>query len=231
MNLKTISLSILLTTMAFASEEPQTPTVPPAEHVQPTAEPAAQPDLNSGMLWGTVIKRSDFKPLTGKERWGLYWRQTYFTPGVYFAAGGPALGGQMKNEPPEWGQGAEGYAKRFANQFARNAIRDSITAGGSAALGYEVRYVRCDCKGIMPRVGHALLWNFLTLNRQGKTVVNAPAIGSSFAAEFIGNTWMPPRYNTASNAFRNGGVQLAINSAFNIVREFLPYKNRKAPKG
>jgi hypothetical protein len=221
MKLRLVFLVLTWTSIMLSAEPPQAdPGSQPAE----PAQPVSQPMLKEGILWGTVITKSDFRPLTGRQRWGLYWRQTYFTPGVYFSAAGPALGGQLRNEPPEWGQGAEGYAKRFANQFARNTIRDSLTAAGSAALGYEVRYVKCDCKAVLPRVGHALLWNFLTLNRQGNTVLNAPVIGSAFAAEFIGNTWMPARYDTASNAFRSGGTQLAINSAFNLIREFMPYK-------
>ena len=38
-----------------------------------------------------------------------------------------------KDSPEEWGQGAEGYVKRFASQFGRNAIRQTVTFGLAGA--------------------------------------------------------------------------------------------------
>ncbi len=182
--------------------------------------------VQPGMLWGAVIKRDEFQPLTGEQRWGLYWRQTYFMPGALFRTAVPALFEHLDDEPPQWGQGMEGYAKRFGNRLARSAIRDTVRAGTAAALGYDVRYVKCDCKGAFPRVGHALLWNFVTLNRNGKTVLDVPRVAGSFSSEFIGNTWMPAGYNSAGDALRSGGVQLAFGSVFNIIREFAPRKKK-----
>ena len=214
----TIASLFLFATLALAQQPPIS-----------TALPAENPDslVKPGMLWGTVITKDEFQPLTGKERWSLYWRQSYARPGAFFGNAGPALGAHLENDPPEWGQGMEGYSKRFANRFARSAIRDSISAAGSAALGYDVRYVKCDCTGFFPRLGHSIAWNFLTLNRDGKTVLNVPRIGGSFAGEFIGRTWMPAGYNSVGDTFRSGGVQLGIGAVFNIVREFSPSKRRK----
>lgn len=208
---------VLCLSLATAQEAPVGP-----------ATAAATPDslVKPGMLWGTVIARDEFKPLTGKQRWGLYWRQTYWRPSALFSTAVPALVAQLKDNPPEWGQGTVGYSKRFANRVARTAIRDSVSAAGSAALGYDVRYVKCDCKGLLPRFGHAIAWNFLTLNRQGNTVLNIPRIGGSFAAEFIGRTWMPAGYNTAGDAMRSGAMQLGLHSLFNSIREFVPEKKK-----
>lgn len=194
---------------------------------QATVAPAAaaQP-LRPGMFWGTVISRGEYVPLEAKERWSLYWRQTYGRPTAYLGSSVSALVSQLNNEPPEWGQGMEGYSKRFANRFARSTIRNTVTAAGSAALGYEVRYVKCDCKGFGPRFGHAIAWNFLTLNRDGKTVLNTPRIGASFASEFIGNRWMPAGYNTAGDAMRSGAIQLGVSSLFNAIREFAPRRGK-----
>ena len=182
--------------------------------------------VKPGMLWGTTIQRENFRPLTGKQRWELYWRQTYWTPGVFFRAAGPALGSHLDNDPPEWGQGAEGYARRFGDRFARFAIEGSIEAVAAASLGYDVRYVRCSCSGFFPRLGHAMSWTFLTLNRNGRTVFNAPQVGSAFAAEFIGNTWMPKGHSSTADAMRGVGVELGVGVIFNAIREFIPAKKK-----
>ena len=43
--------------------------------------------------------RASYVPLTGKERWNLYLRNAFWSPGVFFKAAGPVLGGQLNNEP------------------------------------------------------------------------------------------------------------------------------------
>lgn len=207
--------------LARAQESPVSriaPYDPPVKWVS-TASP--------GKITSSVITRDQFQPLTGKQRWGLYWHQSYWGRGAMISNAGRAVGAKLKNEPTEWGEGLEGYSKRFANRFARSAVRDSISAAGSAALGYDVRYVKCDCKGIFPRIGHSIAWNFLTLDRHGNTVLNVPRIGGTFASEFIGNTWMPAGYHTAGDAMRSGSMQLGLRSLFNVAREFVPRKKAK----
>lgn len=212
-----LPLLLILTCMALPAQEPAAPAA--AEQRQPVAQ-----------SWGrhfNTVDRGTWRPLTGEERWRIYWRATYASPGTIFRAAGPALADQLNHRPETWPQGMEGYSRRLANRFARFALQDSMSHAASAALGYEVRYVRCGCKGFWPRFGHALMWNFLTLDRNGSTVVNAPRIGSAFAAEFIGNAWMPRGYRTNAEAFRGVGVQLGVGALFNTVREFAPRGKRR----
>jgi hypothetical protein len=63
----------------------------------------------------TILKipsAGSYQPLTGKERWNLFLREAFWRRGVFFRAAGPALGAQLNNEPPEWGQGVGAYSKR-----------------------------------------------------------------------------------------------------------------------
>jgi len=187
---------------------------------------AAEENRPSGVMafgrYFNTVNRSDWRPLTGEERWRIYWRTTYASPGTFFRAAGPALGDHLNDRPDVWPQGMDGYSRRFANRFARFALQDSLSHASSAALGYDVRYVRCECTGFFPRFGHALKWNFLTLDRNGRTVLNTPRIGSAFAAEFIGNAWMPEGFRTNAEAFRGVGIQLGVGALFNTIREFAP---------
>ncbi len=180
------------------------------------------PAANSWGRYFNTVDRDGWQPLTGEQRWRIYWRATYANPGTFFRAAGPALGDHLNDRPEVWPQGMAGYSRRMANRFARFTLQDTMQHASSAALGYEVRYVRCGCEGFWPRFGHALLWNFLTLDRQGRPVVNAPRIGSAFAAEFIGNAWMPEGFRTNAEAFRGVGIQLGVGALFNTIREFAP---------
>ena len=170
-----------------------------------------------------------YTPLTGKERWNFYLHESYWSPAVFFRAAGPALGAHLGNEPPEWGQGMEGYSKRFANRFGRFTIRGSIEAGGAALLQHEVRYLRSTRSGFFPRAGHALTANFVTYDKHGRRRPHVSRVGSAFAAEFIGNTWMPDGYRNTTQALRGVGVEVAIGSAFNLIREFSPELKRVLP--
>jgi hypothetical protein len=170
--------------------------------------------------------RASYAPLTGKERWNIYVRDGFWSPGVLFKAAGPALGGQLNNEPPEWGQGMEGYSKRFANRFGRNALQETYEAAGAALLQHEVRYIRSKRFGFLPRAAHALTANFVTYDRRGHRTPHISRVGAAFAAEFTGNLWMPAGYRDTSKAVRGVGIQLGVGSAFNLFREFAPELKR-----
>ena len=170
--------------------------------------------------------RASYAPLAGKERWSLYWRGVFWSPGVFLRAAGPALGGQLSNEPPEWGQGMEGYSKRFANRFARSGLQETYEAAGAALLQHEVRYVRSERSGFLPRAAHALAANFVTYDRRGHLTPHISRVGAAFAAEFTGNLWMPASYRNTSKAVRGVGIELGVGSAFNLFREFAPELKR-----
>jgi hypothetical protein len=174
----------------------------------------------------TPVEPVSYQPLTGRERWNLYLRDKFWSTGAFFRAAGPALGAQLNNEPPAWGQGAEGYSRRVANRFGRFALQKTYEAAGAAALGHEVRYVRSTRSGFLPRAAHALTANFITYDRNGRRTPHVARVGSVFAAEFKGSLWMPGGYRDAATAMRGVGRELGVSSAFNLIREFAPELKR-----
>ena len=174
----------------------------------------------------SVPKLLGYKPLTGRDRWNEYLRDAFWSPGVFFRAAGPALGAQLNNEPAVWGQGTEGYSKRFANRFGRFALQETYQAAGAALLQHEVRYVRSKGSGFWPRAAHALAANFVTYDQAGRRAPHFARVGSVVAAEFTGNLWMPSGYSDASRAMRGVGVELGVSSGFNLMREFAPELKR-----
>jgi len=179
---------------------------------------------DSAVAIGTVP--NDFRPLTSGERWNLYWHGTFQSPKAFFRAAGPALGGQLNNEPPSWGQGMEGYSKRFSNRFGRYTLKETYEALGAAALRHEVRYLPSRRSGFLPRLAHALSADFVTSDRTGRRRPHIARVGGVFAAEFTGNLWMPAGYSDASHAMSGVGMQLALGGASNVIREFRPELKR-----
>jgi hypothetical protein len=173
-----------------------------------------------------AIAPGSYEPLSGKERWDLYLRSAFWSPGVLLRAAGPALGAHLNNEPSAWGQGAEGYTKRLGNRFGRFALQETYEAAAAAALEHDVRYFRSKRSGFLPRAAHALAADFVTYNRNGRRTPHVARIGSVFAAEFTGRIWMPAGYRDAATALRGVGLGLGVSSAFNLIREFAPELRR-----
>lgn len=174
-----------------------------------------------------TVERSEVRPLTGAERRRLWVQDAVWSPGAVFSAAAPAAIQLWNQEPKEWQLGAEGYARRFGSNLARAAMDDTMAAGAAAALGYEVRYVKCGCMGVWRRVGHAVSWGVLTMDRRGQVVLNSPRIGSAFAAAYIANSWMPEGFRSNGDVARVAAMQLGVRGAFNVVREFMPKLRRK----
>jgi hypothetical protein len=115
-----------------------------------------------------------------------------------------------------------GYSRRFANRFGRFALKETYEAAGAAALGHEVRYLRSTRSGFLARAGHALKATFVTYDRNGQRTPHVARLGAAFAAEFTGNVWMPAGHRTRAEALRGVGLELGMNSLFNLFREFSP---------
>ncbi len=167
-----------------------------------------------------------YHPLTREERWRFYLHETYLSPGAYFRATGAALGEHLNNEPSQWHQGLEGYAKRTASVWARFTLSDSYEAAGAAALGQEVRYVRCRCSGFFPRFGYSLTSSLFTQNARGRIVPAVARVGGEFGAEYTARLWRPESYQTDSRIARSVLFQTGFLGMVNTFREFGPELKR-----
>jgi len=137
--------------------------------------------------------------------------------GASFAAGV----NQLSNAPPEWGQGAEGFGKRLGSDFAIAAVGTTTRYGLSEALKEDALYYRCECRGILPRMSHALV-STLTARRgmDGHRVFSFPALVAPYAGSFTAvYGWFPDRFG-AKDAFRMGNYSLLGYMAGNISLEF-----------
>jgi hypothetical protein len=167
-----------------------------------------------------------YKPLSSGQRWEYYWHETLLSPGLYFAALGAAGGEQLAKDPPEWGQGVGGYARRAGTFLATYGIQATVHQGAAAALGYDPRYIHCECRGGGRRVAHAFVWSFLTKNGEGATRFNAPLVAGAYAGGMLPYLWYPNRYNPLKDGFREGSQEVGITVGVNLFREFSPELKR-----
>jgi hypothetical protein len=133
------------------------------------------------------------------------------------------------NWPREWGRGALGFSKRFADEEAFGTVSNSIEAGLGSFWGEDPRYRRAGEGSLWRRVHHAVMATVLAPRRDGHL---APA-WARFAAEGgalqIENVWLPPSARTPNaTAWRLGG-DMAFRAMSNVWDEFWPDVRKRIP--
>jgi hypothetical protein len=160
-------------------------------------------------------------PMTQSERARHYVKGMFGIEAFARSAVGAGLR-QWTNTPPEWGQGADGYARRFAHSFGENMVRQTITYGVADALDEDNRYFRSERTGFGPRTMYAVESTFLARRPDGARRVSYSRIIGLVATAFISRTWQPPSLRGPGHAVGSLGTAVGSEVGFNIAREFLP---------
>ncbi len=176
----------------------------------------------SDFLMGTRVPRElAWKSPSPEERWRVFWRGVVLSPGAFIRASTSAAAQQYSNNPFDYGQGASGYSKRFANNFATFTLQDVASNGLAAWAGYEVRYIQCKCRGFFPRLGHAMLFNIVTYDRNGKKVFNWPNVVGNYAAGLLSSQYTPnSKWSAQGIQAGHNAIVFGFGSA--VLQEFLP---------
>jgi hypothetical protein len=129
---------------------------------------------------------------------------------------------QAESTPPEWKQGAEGYGKRLGSNFTIAAVATSTRYALAEAFREDTLYYRCECKGVFPRMSHALISTFTARRgHDGHRVFSFPALVAPYAGTMTAvYAWYPGRYD-AMDGFRMGNYSLLGYMGGNIALEFL----------
>jgi hypothetical protein len=145
-----------------------------------------------------------------------------FGPYPIVGAGFAAGVSQEFDTPPEWRQGAAGYGKRFGSDFGIAAVSTTTRYGLAQAFKQDTLYYRCECKGVFPRLRHAVI-STLTARRgdDGHSVFSFPALVAPYAGSMTAvYAWYPGRYN-GKDAFRMGNYAMLGYVGGNIALEFI----------
>lgn len=144
--------------------------------------------------------------------------------GPYPIAGAALAGGinQADKTPPEWKQGVEGYSKRFGSDFGIAAVTTTTRYTLARAFREDTLYYRCECKGVFPRLNHAVISTFTgRRGEDGHRVFSLSALVAPYAGTMTAvYGWYPGRYN-ARDGFRMGNYSLLGYVGGNVALEFL----------
>jgi hypothetical protein len=207
--------SLLMASAALCSAQTQLPNGP---------VPNAGSQLNVNWLYGSYLpKQVPLEPLNSTQRFRLYFRQTYTTPGIYLKTTLFALSDRAQNSYPQWGDGFEGFAKRLGTRQAEFVIQNSVISLGDGIVGWEPRYDRCRCTGFWARTRHAVIRNFVTYDSSEKSL--RPQLFTylgAFAGSVTATAWQPGDPNWQVKDYQATITQVPIGIGINWIAEFAP---------
>jgi len=167
------------------------------------------------------ISPAEDTPLTAGQRWHDYWMQTA-GPGAVLSEAVSAGFGQWENSPPEWGQGGSGYGKRFGNNLAYNAVRNTLQHGTAALVHEDIRYFASGKETVAGRFVYALASPVTARRRSGARSISISGITGIVGVSLISRAWSPPSWQGAGNVAISAGLTYAGTAGVNLAREFVP---------
>ena len=130
---------------------------------------------------------------------------------------------QASDPYPEWGDGGEGYAKRFGAAVADEAS-GHIFKGFvfPALLRTDPRYFRKDHGSAGGRIGYAVTRVFVTRTDSGHQTFNASEFLGAASSAALSTTYYPRSGSSTNDAISRAGLGVASDMGWNVFKEFWP---------
>jgi len=178
----------------------------------------------------SVQTESERSPVTWKQKFSLA-AKSAFDPYDFVIAGGLAGMRQAANTYPGFGQGMEGYSKRYGTAFA-DQVDSTIMVGGvfPAILKTDPRYFQLGKGRTVVRLVYAFTRTFITHTDSGHLLFNFPEFLGNATSITISNAYYPEADRGFSASAHNWGVQMGIDAFGNVLKEFWPDIHRHLVK-
>jgi len=190
------------------------------------------PNFYTSYVWNAA-------PLDAKQKYSMALRDT-FDPTAFI---GVSLGAgieQAKDAFPGYGQGAQGYAKRWGALFANGRISDILSrAVFPSVFHQDPRYFYQGSGSTWSRAKHAVAYAFVARSDSGHLMPNYSYFLADLSAGAISNLYYPASSRGASLVFANAAIGIAGRAGQDLVEEFLfkhitmhvPGNGKPAPDG
>jgi hypothetical protein len=174
----------------------------------------------------TSASLQHYEPLTSGEKFKIASQDAFDrgTVGLALLFGGE---GQLTNSNPAFGQGGRGFSKYSGAAYGDFVIGDYMTeAVFPTLLHQDPRYFRRGTGSGRSRLGYAVGQIFWTHRDSGGTQFNYSEIAGNAVAVGISTSYYTDN-RTASDAVSKYGMQIGIDIAANVLKEFWPDLERK----
>jgi hypothetical protein len=196
--------------------------------VQPTEVIAAQqikaeekqrllaviPDFYTSYVWNAA-------PLSTKQKFSLSLHHT-FDPTVFVGVSLTAGIQQARNDFSGYGQGAQGYAKRWGAQFANGRTSDILSTAVFPSLFHQdPRYFYQGSGSTWSRAKHAVSYAFVARSDSGHPMPNYSYFLGDLSAGALSNLYYPSANRGVGLVFTNAAIGVAGRAGQGLVREFV----------
>ena len=199
--------------------QPAAPGTPAADaHVSLTASLSeVQPILP------IVPNAPSYTRLSTRDKFRIFARQTY-SPYTFAGAAFDAGWAQLNDDWPGYGQGMEGYGKRYgalmadreAGVFFQSFLLPSI-------LHQDPRYFRMGpSSGVVKRATYAASRVFITRDDDGHNAFNTSLVLGTLIVKALTNAYYPVPQRGFSETGNRFGGSLLSSAQTNVIREFWP---------
>ena len=164
---------------------------------------------------------TNYEPLTNREKLKVASEDSFDRGTVALAAVFGAQA-QLGSANKSFGQGTAGFARYFGSAYGDFVIGNYMTEGVFPILLHQdPRYFRRGTGSGWSRLGYAMGQIFWTHNDSGRSQFNySEIVGNSVASAISMSYYADNR--TASDGISKLGVQIGIDMAANVLKEFWP---------
>jgi hypothetical protein len=174
----------------------------------------AIPDFYTSYVWNAA-------PLDTKQKFSLAVRKT-FDPVAFI---GISLGAgieQATNTYPGYGQGVEGYGKRWGALFATGRTSDILNRAVFPSLFHQdPRYFYQGSGSKWSRIRHAVGDAFVSRSDSGHLMPNYSYLLGNVSSAALSNLYYPASSRGAGLILTNAAIGIAGRAGQNLMREFV----------
>jgi hypothetical protein len=174
-----------------------------------------------------VTSRQDAKPLRPSEKFHLFVKSA-FDPATIGIVGIQAGLSQADNSFPDYGQGAQGYGKRFGAAFA-----DEVSAGFFSNFAFptllkqDPRYFRLGKGSFKKRLFYGIKQELVCHTDSGGRSFHFSNVLGALSGGSLSNIYYPQSDRGFGLTMSRAGIALLYGTAGGLFDEFWPDINRK----
>ena len=202
---------LLVSIQALAAAQQTTP---------PQPGQLAQQDQNTPIV--SLPNTVSAPPFTVGDKFDYRVVQSFGLRGFGGGLIGAAIG-QARNAPEEWGQGVQGFAKRWGSGVAGNLSRQTFAFVLESALHEDPRYFPSEDKSKKQRMLNAVKQTFICKTDSGHSSFAYGRVISQFAGGQFTNVWQPASTGSVSDGLVRAVIGLGGDAAYNFMQEFIPF--------
>ncbi len=197
------------------------------DRVIATSPQNQEPAAPSKHLFGLIPNNNaanistTYQPLTWRQKFRMA-ASDAFDPGTFVMAATLAGKAMLLQSAPSYGQGVVGYSRYLGASVGDFVIGDYLTEAVFPTLfRQDPRYFQSGVGSGWSRLGHAVGQTFWTRKDSGGYQFNYSELVGNASAVAISNAYYPDSRN-APSALGSFAIQLALDTAGNVLKEFAP---------